>query len=61
LNDRVGGFGDLLFFGQCGFLDHADTVANITLFGREVMPRLRELNPEPAKAAGVPAHTAAAQ
>jgi len=51
LNDRVGGFGHLLFFGQGGFLDHADTVANITLFGKEVMPRLRELNPEPKKAA----------
>jgi hypothetical protein len=23
-----------------------DTVANITLFAKEVMPRLRELNPE---------------
>ncbi|HXC88847.1 MAG TPA: LLM class flavin-dependent oxidoreductase, partial [Stellaceae bacterium] len=57
LNDRVGGFGNLLFFGQGGFLDHPDTVANITLFGREVMPRLRELNPEPAK----PAVAAAAQ
>jgi alkanesulfonate monooxygenase SsuD/methylene tetrahydromethanopterin reductase-like flavin-dependent oxidoreductase (luciferase family) len=51
LNDQVGGFGHLLFFGQGGFLDHADTVANITLFGKEVMPRLRELNPEPARAA----------
>jgi alkanesulfonate monooxygenase SsuD/methylene tetrahydromethanopterin reductase-like flavin-dependent oxidoreductase (luciferase family) len=55
LNDRVGGFGHLLFFGQGGFLDHTDTVANITLFGREVMPRLRELNPEPAKLAAVAA------
>jgi len=50
LNDRVGGFGHLLFFGQGGFLDHQDTVANITLFAREVMPRLRELNREPQKA-----------
>jgi hypothetical protein len=46
-----------LFFGQGGYLEHVDTVANITLFGREVMPRLRELNPEPAK----PAVAAAAQ
>jgi alkanesulfonate monooxygenase SsuD/methylene tetrahydromethanopterin reductase-like flavin-dependent oxidoreductase (luciferase family) len=51
LNDQVGGFGHLLFFGQGGYLDHADTVANITLFGNEVMPRLRELNPEPKRAA----------
>jgi len=49
LNDRVGGFGHLLFFGQGGFLDHEDTVANITLFAKEVMPRLRELNPEPTR------------
>jgi alkanesulfonate monooxygenase SsuD/methylene tetrahydromethanopterin reductase-like flavin-dependent oxidoreductase (luciferase family) len=50
LNDSVGGFGHLLFFGQGGFLDHKDTVANITLFAKEVMPRLRELNQEPQKA-----------
>jgi alkanesulfonate monooxygenase SsuD/methylene tetrahydromethanopterin reductase-like flavin-dependent oxidoreductase (luciferase family) len=55
MNDRVGGFGHLLFFGQGGFLDHADTVANITLFAKEVMPRLRDLNPEPAKLAAVAA------
>ncbi|MGH7116111.1 MAG: hypothetical protein ACREE9_16670 [Stellaceae bacterium] len=57
LNDHVDGFGHPLFFGQGGFLDHADTVANITFFGQEVMPRLRELNPEPAK----PTTVAAAQ
>ena len=49
LNDQVGGFGHLLMFGQGGFLEHEDTVANITLFAKEVMPRLRELNPEPRK------------
>ena len=37
-------------FGQGGFLDHKDAVANITLFAKEVMPRLRELNPELTKA-----------
>ncbi|HJQ60380.1 MAG TPA: LLM class flavin-dependent oxidoreductase [Vineibacter sp.] len=50
-NERIGGFGHLLFFGQGGFLDHKDTVANITLFGREVMPRLRELNAPAARTA----------
>ena len=54
LNDSVGGFGNLLMFGQGGFLDHADTVANITLFAEEVLPRLRELSP-----ARVPAEAAA--
>jgi hypothetical protein len=37
-------------FGQGGFLDHQDTVTNITLFAKEVLPRLRELNLEPHKA-----------
>jgi alkanesulfonate monooxygenase SsuD/methylene tetrahydromethanopterin reductase-like flavin-dependent oxidoreductase (luciferase family) len=50
-NERIGGFGHLLFFGQGGFLDHKDTVANITLFAREVLPRLRELNPQPTRTA----------
>jgi hypothetical protein len=45
-----GGFGNLLMFGQGGFLDHKDTVANITLFAKEVLPRLRELNRLPQKA-----------
>jgi hypothetical protein len=50
LSDRVGGFGNLPMFGQGGFLDHKDTVANIMLFANEVLPRLRELNPVPQKA-----------
>jgi hypothetical protein len=28
---------------QGGLLDHDDTVANLTLFSREVLPRLSEL------------------
>ena len=51
LHDSVGGFGNLLMFGQGGFLDHADTVGNITLFAKEVLPRLRELNAEQKRAA----------
>ena len=50
LSDSVGGFGHLLMFGQGRFLDHEDTVANITLFAQEVLPRLRQLNLEPQKA-----------
>ena len=41
LSDSVGGFGNLLMFGQGRFLDHKDTVENITLFAKEVLPRLR--------------------
>jgi len=55
LNDSVGGFGNLLMFGQGGFLDHKDTVENITLFAKEVLPRLQELNPAPAQTAAVAA------
>jgi len=43
-NDRMGGVGNLLFFGQGGYIDHKETCANITLFAKEVLPRLRELN-----------------
>src|SRR5205814_4352847 len=38
-------------FGQGGFLVHKDTVAQITLFAKVVMPRLRELKPESRKTA----------
>ena len=40
----MGGVGHLLFFGQGGYLSHQDAMENITLFGREVAPRLREMN-----------------
>ena len=48
---RMGGVGHLLCFGQGGFLDHRDTVENLTLFAREVAPRLRTLHPDRAAAA----------
>ena len=35
--------GHLLMMGQAGTLDHADTVENLTMFAREVHPRLKEL------------------
>jgi alkanesulfonate monooxygenase SsuD/methylene tetrahydromethanopterin reductase-like flavin-dependent oxidoreductase (luciferase family) len=41
--DHVGGFGHLLMMGQGGHLSHQDTVANLTLFSKEVLPRLAEL------------------
>jgi alkanesulfonate monooxygenase SsuD/methylene tetrahydromethanopterin reductase-like flavin-dependent oxidoreductase (luciferase family) len=37
---HVGGFGHLLMMGQGGHISHEDTVANLTLFSREVLPRL---------------------
>ena len=41
--DHVGGFGHLLMMGQGGLLDHDETVANLSLFSREVLPRVRDL------------------
>lgn len=43
-NSRMGGIGHLLFFGQGGYLNHQDAMENIKLFGREVAPRLHEIN-----------------
>ena len=40
--DAVGGFGNLLMMGQGGAMSHADTVDSLTLFAKEVMPRLAE-------------------
>ena len=41
--EHVGGFGHLLMMGQGGHLSHAETVANLTLFAKEVLPRLAGL------------------
>jgi alkanesulfonate monooxygenase SsuD/methylene tetrahydromethanopterin reductase-like flavin-dependent oxidoreductase (luciferase family) len=41
--DHVGGFGHLLMMGQGGHITHEDTVDNLTLFSKEVLPRLAEL------------------
>ncbi len=42
-NDHVGGLGHLLMMGQGGHLSHDDTVDNLTLFSKEVLPRLQDL------------------
>ena len=42
-SNHVGGVGNLLMMGQGGHISHADTVANLSLFSREVLPRLSEL------------------
>ena len=42
--DGVGGFGHLLMMGQAGALGHADTLDNLSLFAKEVYPRLKELH-----------------
>ena len=43
--DKVGGFGHLIMVGKTGFITHDEAVKNITLFAKEVLPRLREIKP----------------
>jgi alkanesulfonate monooxygenase SsuD/methylene tetrahydromethanopterin reductase-like flavin-dependent oxidoreductase (luciferase family) len=43
--DYAGGLGHLLSMGQAGFLSHQDTVDSMTLFGKEVLPRLKATQP----------------
>jgi alkanesulfonate monooxygenase SsuD/methylene tetrahydromethanopterin reductase-like flavin-dependent oxidoreductase (luciferase family) len=46
--EYCGGMGNLLMMGHAGFLSHDDTVSNLTLFSKEVMPRLKTFKqPEP--------------
>jgi alkanesulfonate monooxygenase SsuD/methylene tetrahydromethanopterin reductase-like flavin-dependent oxidoreductase (luciferase family) len=40
--EHCGGMGNLLMMGHAGLLSHSETVDNITLFAKEVFPRLRE-------------------
>lgn len=42
-NQSVGGVGNLIMMGHAAAMSHEDTVQNITLFGKEVLPRLGEL------------------
>lgn len=39
-----GGVGNLMIMGQGGELSHADAMENLSLFAREVLPRLQELD-----------------
>lgn len=51
--DFTGGFGHLLMMGQGGHLSHAETVDNLTLFAKEVQPRLHALHERPVVAQAV--------
>jgi alkanesulfonate monooxygenase SsuD/methylene tetrahydromethanopterin reductase-like flavin-dependent oxidoreductase (luciferase family) len=44
-HDGIGGFGNLILMAQAGKLSHKDTADSISLFGKEVAPRLRERFP----------------
>ncbi len=49
---HCGGMGNLLMMGHAGDMSAKDTVSNLTLFGKEVLPRLKEFQqPEAAAAA----------
>lgn len=41
-DESVGGVGNLLMMGHAGHLSHEETVSNITLFGKAVLPRLQQ-------------------
>jgi alkanesulfonate monooxygenase SsuD/methylene tetrahydromethanopterin reductase-like flavin-dependent oxidoreductase (luciferase family) len=40
--DYCGGMGNLLMMGHAGFMSHEDTVDSVTLFAREIYPRLKD-------------------
>jgi alkanesulfonate monooxygenase SsuD/methylene tetrahydromethanopterin reductase-like flavin-dependent oxidoreductase (luciferase family) len=40
--DTIGGLGHLILMGQGGHLQHAEVVDSLTLFGKNVLPRLKE-------------------
>ncbi len=41
--DKVGGFEHLILMGRSGYMTHAEAEKGIRLFGKEVLPRLREV------------------
>lgn len=43
-HDHCGGFGHFLMMAQGGHISHEDTVDNLKLFSKEVLPRLAELS-----------------
>jgi len=47
--EYCGGMGNLLMMGHAGPMSHADTLDNLTLFAKEVLPRLAEYK-QPAAA-----------
>jgi alkanesulfonate monooxygenase SsuD/methylene tetrahydromethanopterin reductase-like flavin-dependent oxidoreductase (luciferase family) len=51
IHDKVGGFGNFIFVGRSGFLDHREAEKGIRLMAREVAPRLKAATttPQPAQ------------
>jgi len=53
--ETVGGFGHFLMMAQAGTMNYADTAENLSLFAREVLPRLVDYARSREKALGMPA------
>lgn len=53
-HERVGGFAHLLCMLQAGFLTHDETVRSMTLFAREVYPRVKHLSAATSEPQRVP-------
>ena len=50
--EHCGGMANLLMMGHAGPMDHQDTVDHLTLFAKEVYPRLKALKqPDPVAVA----------
>jgi alkanesulfonate monooxygenase SsuD/methylene tetrahydromethanopterin reductase-like flavin-dependent oxidoreductase (luciferase family) len=52
--DTVGGFGHFLMMAQAGTMNYADTAENLTLFAKEVLPRLVDYHRKRQKEMGLP-------
>jgi alkanesulfonate monooxygenase SsuD/methylene tetrahydromethanopterin reductase-like flavin-dependent oxidoreductase (luciferase family) len=50
-HDDVGGFGHLTMIGRTGYMTHAESEKSIRLFGKEVLPRLKGIEPVAEQAA----------
>jgi alkanesulfonate monooxygenase SsuD/methylene tetrahydromethanopterin reductase-like flavin-dependent oxidoreductase (luciferase family) len=59
--DDVGGFGHLTMIGRTGFMTHAESEKSIRLFGKEVLPRLKEIAPAAPDAGGNEMNTVSAR
>ena len=42
-HEKVGGFDHLSMVGRSGFMTHEETCKSMTLFAREVLPRIQEV------------------
>jgi alkanesulfonate monooxygenase SsuD/methylene tetrahydromethanopterin reductase-like flavin-dependent oxidoreductase (luciferase family) len=53
--ETIGGFGHMLIMAQAGDMSYAETADNLTLFAKEVLPRLQDYSRARQKSLGIPA------